>query len=329
MRELGDLIDARGMDSRTLFADAGITLPTATNFYARVSTEQVSRLWEIVVERSGDPSIALKLAPKRPLPSFDAVGYAMLSSPSLLAGLERLSRFLSVVSSAAEAVLQYRGTKVALLFSLDGGTSPIPPQRYEFDLLCFIEFFRWIMNSDLRSTTIEMIHTSAVPAGEYADAFRCPVRFACPSYAIVFDLHEAQAPVPTFNPALVDLHDSFLEECIVRLGPLKCTKRVRELVVRMLPEGEPQRAEVARLQSISERTLQRHLKAEGTSFNQILDDVRREMSCKYLRQRRLDLSEISCLLGFNGQSNFSRAFKRWFEMSPRQYRENLQPAERE
>ena len=327
MRVLRDLFDANGVNANKLFSDSGIYIPNSTDFNVRVPTEAVSRLWELAVEVSGDPGIALKLKPKRPLPSFDALGYAMLSSPSLISGLERFSRYLSVVSSAAESCIEIRGDRIALYFHLHGGTQPIPRQRYEFDMLCLLEFFRWMMNSDLDPVVVELGQPRPANLKPYEKAFACEVDFQAEHYCLLFSMEQALRPVPTFNSELVSLHDSYLNECMGRLKGNSTANLIRERIVHTLPEGEPQRAKIAHALHMSERTLQRHLVAEGTSFSEILDDVRRELSVKYLNQCHLELIDISCLLGFNGQSNFSRAFKRWFNTSPRKYREALNCSE--
>ena len=83
------------------------------------------------------------------------------------------------------------------------------------------------------------------------------------------------------------------------------------------------RADIARLLSVSERTLQRQLQREGATFQQLLDITRQELAESYLRQPDVSLAEASYMLGFAEQSNFTRASKRWFNLSPGQYRAKL------
>jgi len=74
---------------------------------------------------------------------------------------------------------------------------------------------------------------------------------------------------------------------------------------------------------MSERTLHRRLAVEGTSFQRLLDDTRRELARHYLGQREVSLADIAYLLGFTDQSSFFRAARRWFGSSPRDYRIRL------
>jgi AraC-like DNA-binding protein len=74
---------------------------------------------------------------------------------------------------------------------------------------------------------------------------------------------------------------------------------------------------------MSERTLQRRLEEEDTSFVQLLDDTRRELAEQYLGRLNLSLAQAAYLLGFADQSSFFRACRRWFDLSPGQYRSQL------
>ena len=87
--------------------------------------------------------------------------------------------------------------------------------------------------------------------------------------------------------------------------------------------AKPQRPKIATILGMSERTLQRRLAAEGTSFQRLLDDTRRELARHYLDQRNVSLADIAYLLGFSNQCSFFRASRRWFGSSPRDYRIRL------
>ena len=74
---------------------------------------------------------------------------------------------------------------------------------------------------------------------------------------------------------------------------------------------------------MSRRTLVRRLHAEGTSFSQLLDSVRRELGVRWVSVPALSFSEISALLGFSHMQGFHRAFKRWTGQTPQRYRESV------
>jgi AraC-like DNA-binding protein len=93
--------------------------------------------------------------------------------------------------------------------------------------------------------------------------------------------------------------------------------------VQCLPDGEPTRETVATGLHISSRSLQRRLQDEGTTFHDVLDDVRSNLAERYLGNERISLADVANLLGFSDQSSFTRAANRWFGTSPSKKRVSL------
>lgn len=333
VRGVVEALAAAGLDVGALCAEAGIdpglvagansiNVASAANAASAAAcpTEKLSLLWQLAVARSGDPAIALD-APHIIRPAnFEVVGYAMMSSPTLHAALERLIRYLRILSDAATVVLTERGDECRLTLDLFGGGVPIPRQRYEFDLLTFLGFCNWIVGHELRPLAVEFTHAMPVDLRPYDRAFGCAVRFGTPGNSVVFARGDLALPLPTSNPQLAELHDQFAGARIEQLDDAQTRHKARELIVRKLPDGEPLRDEIANALCMAERTLQRRLQDEGTSFHQLLDDTRRELAERYLAQRLVSLAEAAYLLGFAGQGNFTRACKRWFALTPGQYR---------
>ena len=96
--------------------------------------------------------------------------------------------------------------------------------------------------------------------------------------------------------------------------------RVRDSLLSQLPHGAPSKSEVAGRLNMTERTLLRRLKAEGTTFAEVFDKLREELAFQYLRHDDLNLSEIAEVLGFSDYGTFSRAFKRWTGRRPSEVR---------
>ena len=94
-------------------------------------------------------------------------------------------------------------------------------------------------------------------------------------------------------------------------------------VMEELRGGDPSLEHVAKRLGMSPRTLQRKLRLESLSFNDVLDLTRKHFASRYLHERHLQLSEITYLLGFSEQSAFSRAFQRWYGVTPTQYRAGI------
>jgi AraC-like DNA-binding protein len=215
-----------------------------------------------------------------------------------------------------------------MILELFGGGQPVPRQRLEFDLMTFLSFCRWVTNRDLRPLALELRFPPPADPQPYQDAFKCPLRFNAAVNALLFAHADVMAALPTAHPLLAEVHERLASEHLQRLDLAEISSRARAAIIRRLPDGEPRRTEIAGALEMSERTLQRRLEAEGTSFQRLLDDTRRELAQQYLGQTDLSLADATYLLGFGDQSSFFRASKRWFGTSPRHYRIRLIGARR-
>ena len=99
---------------------------------------------------------------------------------------------------------------------------------------------------------------------------------------------------------------------------------VKSTLVEMLPTGQVTEELVANALNMSLRTLQRKLSEEGTTFGAIYQSLRQEMAQQYIHDSQMSMTEIAYLLGFSEQSNFTRAFRRWYGISPSDARQKLE-----
>ena len=91
----------------------------------------------------------------------------------------------------------------------------------------------------------------------------------------------------------------------------------------LMARGEANADAACRALKLSRRTLQRRLKAEKTSFQKVLQEVRAVLAVNYLSDRRLKSLEIAMLLGYSNISTFTTAFKSWYDMPPAEYRQRF------
>ena len=323
VKGIAEMLAAEGLDARALLVAAGIDPAALDAPAARLATEQISRLWELAVERSGNPAIALAQHQVTRPAAFDVVGYTMMSCADLRAAFERLIRYLLILSDALTMTMEEEPGGYRVTFVLFGGERPVPRQRMEFIFVTVIGFCRWICGREVHPLAIELPYSAPADLAPYRTALRCPVAFDAPRNSLLFARADMSAPLPTSNPLLAEMHERFAGDYLRHLDSAQTSYRAREVIIRRLPDGEPRRDEVAGELCMSERTLQRRLEEEATSFVQLLDDTRRELANQYLGRLHLSLAQAAYLLGFADQSSFFRACKRWFDRPPGQYRNQL------
>ena len=121
--------------------------------------------------------------------------------------------------------------------------------------------------------------------------------------------------------ALGDYHQALMKGD--SLDPAKVASQVRRLLISLLPSGKADQELIAARLNRSSSTLQRQLQSEGLTYRSVLEDTRRSLAEDYLKGRKHSHAQIAYLLGFSDQSNFSRAFKRWTRLSPREYQDTM------
>ena len=323
VRSTVDMLAAEGLNVGALLAGAGIDAKTLDAPGARVASDQLSRLWELAAEQSCNPAIGLaQHSIVRPA-SFDVVGYAMMSCADLRAAFERLIRYLLILSDALTMTLTKEHGRYRIAFEMFGGSRPVPRQRVEYIVVTLVGFCRWISGRDVQPLAIELPYPAPADVAPYRAAFHCPVTFGARITSLLFAEADLATALPTSNPRLAELHERFAGDYLRHFDHAQTSHRAREVIIRRLPDGEPRRNEVAGALHMSERTLQRRLEQEATSFLQLLDDTRRELAEQYLGRLHLSLGQAAYLLGFADQTSFFRACKRWFDLSPGQYRSQL------
>jgi AraC-like DNA-binding protein len=323
VRGITEMLAAEGMDPAPLLAEAEIDPAALADPDGRIDTERVSRLWEAAAARSSNPALGLAQHQVVRPASFDVVGYTMMSCADLRGAFERLVRYLRILSDAMTILLDDEDGRLRVRFELSGGARPVPRQRMEFILVTLLTFCRWVCGRPIAPVAVEIPYPPPSDPGPYHATFGCPVVFDAPSSTMSFALSDVGQPLPTANPTLAALHERFAGEYLERFADAPVSHRAREAIIRRLPDGEPRRDQVARALCMSERTLQRRLEAEATSFHQLLDDTRRALAERHLGRLHLSLAEAAFLLGFADQSSFVRACKRWFGVPPGQYRSQL------
>ena len=323
VKGIAEMLTAEGMDTRGLLVAAGIDPAALDAPGARLSTEKISRLWELAVERSGNPALGLAQHQVVRPASFDVVGYTMLSSTNLRGAFERLVRYLLILSDALAMTISDQREGCLITFELFGGGKPVPRQRIEFIFSTVIGFCRWISSREVYPVAVELAYPVPADLAPYRATFRGKINFDAPRNSMTFAATDMAAPLPASNPTLAELHERFAGEYLRHFDHAKTSYRAREVIIRRLPDGEPRRDEVASELAMSERTLQRRLEEEATSFIQLLDDTRRELAEQYLGRLHLTLAQAAYMLGFADQSSFFRACRRWFDLSPGQYRSQL------
>ena len=153
---------------------------------ARLQTEHLSHLWELAVERSGNPALALAQHQVARPANFDVVGYTMMSCADLRGAFERLIRYMLILSDALTMTISEEAGAERITFVLFGGDRPIPRQRIEFISVSVISFCRWIRRRGVSPRAVDFPIPRHHTGRFAATLFCCSVSFDAPRHSILF-----------------------------------------------------------------------------------------------------------------------------------------------
>lgn len=314
-------LESQGIDSREAFRAAGVPPGITNDPLDRLTGQQVGVLMRAGEEATGNPYFGLTVANFLQASHFHALGYALLASKTLREFCLRLSRHLALVSQSADLRVEQERSEVTLHLSHRVYTRS---SHEDFFWAFVLRFMRLLHRPSLAPLRVGF-HRRCPPEGPgpYVACFRVMPAFEQPAMSMSFLGADMDAPLTGACPELAQVNDRIVVEYMARIHNADPAARVRAKIGELLAGGDCSRARVARELCISEATLQLRLKQQGTTFQDLLDEIRRDLSAAYLAQRKLSITEITYLTGFGDTSNFTRAFKRWTGMSPSAYRESL------
>jgi AraC-like DNA-binding protein len=313
-------VERQGFDAapiRTLRGMAELTDPDM-----RVPEASVEEAWQLATTLTNDHAIGVHMVEALPRGALDLVEFAFRSSASLASALERLVRYGRVVSDRVAARVDTSGKALLLAFD-DVGITALHPGRAEFALAAALKLARDSTGHEIIPEQVCFAHSAAANTSEHRRFFRSPVRFDAGSTAMILSSTDAARPLLGADEALSSVVRRRLEKALVErdlheAGPF--SGRVRRLMVEHLGGTSLKPSNVARALSVSGRTLSRRLADEGTSFRNILDDVRREFACALLQDRTLSVADIAFFLQYAEPAAFHRAFRRWMGQAPGDFR---------
>ena len=266
--------------------------------------------------------------------AFHTLSYAMLSSNNLTEALNTLVCYQRLLSNTSQLSVQEGDNK--LIFEMKIPEFELTNKKVlPFNIL--LSFLSVLMNIarqllSQRFNPDKLIINYAKPEHDTQyinDFFACDIEFS-PTNAVTsltFDLTLANKKQMGSSSLIAHTYEKMLDEAMVRLSKTDLVYTVKCKIVEKLSSGTPSQQEIAAQIGMSLRNLQRKLHDQDTSYKEILDNLRKKLALDYMSQKHISLNEISYLTGYNCTGNFHRAFKRWTNTSPGEYRNKLKNIE--
>ncbi len=315
---------AEGVNIEQLISNFRLSTETLTSPVARISIPRYMRLGHAAIAQTGNRALGLRMgALTRPVDTGIA-GLAGQCAPTVGAALSTLVRYSTLSSQNSRGAPSVRARERQVLFY---SIRPYNAFNYfvvDSVLAAWTQFIRTITN---RYEVLERVTIEYPSIGQddlFESWFRCPVHFGAEENSITVKPEPwAQAPL-TAQPAT---YEQLVEICERELQQIRrgwtTADRVRHLLPPLFRGESPGLDIVATKLGVAPWTLQRQLSAEGTRFRELVDDTRKQLATEYIRETDTSLAEIAWLLGFANPAAFHKAYKRWFDISPGEHRQQL------
>lgn len=308
---------------------AGLSAQVLERPDAIIPLSQYIDLLEITAARS-QPDLGLRmglgLVKETPGTSLlGGFGHAARSAASVRALLDFASRYMVVHAQANELSWQVRGNLLEMCYRVTDPSIVESRQDTEYALAILFTRLNEYTAGRFAPVRVDFVHPQPADIRLHRQAFKCPVRFDQPVNALVWPAAMLDEPLVTSDPRLFQaLLPGLEEERKRRLADTDLAVRISLAIEADLKGGKVGLEEVASQLHMSKRTLQRRLSELKVEFNELVEEVRQARAIDLVRHSSLSLTEIAMRLGYNEASSFTRAFRRWTELTPREYRQQYQ-----
>ncbi|MBU3917886.1 AraC family transcriptional regulator, partial [bacterium] len=281
-----------------------------------IPLRQFLKLWEMGIEISGNPALAIHLTQLHSQKMMHFVVHLAISSDNMLSAYNHWSNYAKFVCKVDRIDIRNENDHIIIRYV---NTSPEHqniwiPEHY---LSLALEYGRIFTEKDFNPLEVRFQHPAPADLKPYQSFFRSPILFDQKESAMVFHKGMPDLKLTTHNPSLQAILKKHAEASLGNVSetdPFQA--KVRELIVKLLPEGGLCIEAVSDAMNLGRSTLHRRLKQEGTTYTDVLEQVRKDLSQHYLRQG-FSCNQIANLLGFSESSTFNHAYKRWFGRSPK------------
>ena len=314
-------LKSAGVPVAPLLRRLGLTPELIDEPEERLSVRSQIALLDEAAKALKDDCLGFTLARDFDLREIGLLYYVMASSQSLGEALKRLARYSKVTNEAL--VFGYReGNELIVSLSYSGVTRHSDRHQIEFCMFAAIRICRVLTGQNLVPQHFWISHHRSGANSEMARFVGTTVQFGADTDEFALNANARELPLIHADTYLNDLLLKYCEAALAdrRGDTSQLRTRVENAISSLLPHGRVVVDDVARSLGMSKRTLARKLSDEGLNFTEILQQLRRDLALRYLDDRKLHVSKIAWLLGFNEVSAFTHTFKRWTGKTPSQMR---------
>jgi AraC-like DNA-binding protein len=315
-----------GVETDALLARSGLEKSIFSDKEGFVSMDKFIKFYHAVLELSNNPHFGLHHGEMFQFTSIGILGLVMINASNGREIYEKFMKFQDILGGDLHFKTEENETRFKIKVELDKGRDPL------IDLHCIssilvknLKGVQLCVTDSLRPLEVKLSFPKPNDVSEYKRVFGIDALFNQSENSITFSRSILDAENPLADSTYANQFEALAESILSKLEnqELFATK-VSRLILNQIDESELTIESIADKLALSVRNLQRKLSDEGTSFQQLLNEMRKTVAIKYLNDGHMAISEISYVLGFSEPSAFHRSFKRWTGETPQSYRKSFQ-----
>ena len=322
-RGLMDLAVAKGASRAELSARSGIAVADLEDVDRRIPFAKYVALMHAGQTLANDPALALHYGETNDMSDISVVGLIAYACETMLEGMQQLNRYGRLVVEFDGPHDRFKiAHKDGGLWAVDNRENPnLFPELTESTFARMICAPRRFGVTQI-AKAVHVTHPAPAYRAEYERIYGAPVTFDADWNAVQLDEKWMTYKIALQPRYVFGILGEHADALLKSLEDSKSTRgRVESLLMPILHKGDANMDAIAGKMGLSRQTLFRQLKAEGTTFEKGLDELRHQLALQYLRGRKASVNETAYLVGFSEPAAFSRAFKRWTGTSPREMRQ--------
>lgn len=293
-------------------------LATPDNF---IPYAKYRHLLAAAVEATGCERFGLLVSKQLGPQSLGVVGFSMQQSYDFGSALEVLARFFHLHDQHGTITVDIVEDSLRTSHHIPDMEVPGSIQAIDVSAAAGHNLFNTLLGKNIRALRYEFPYPRPTDISAYTFLDAQELVFDAQSLRIVIDSKYLKEPIAHHDPNMASLLGEYMKSLDNRVDEVIVGK-VKVIVQDMLCTGECTLEAVAELFQVTPRTLQNKLKQAHTSFQIIMEEVRKELALHYLRTSQMDLTKIALLIGYSDSSAFSRSFRRWYNKTPSKWRKS-------
>lgn len=320
LKVIFDALDMRGVDIKRLREAAQISEALMNSPDDFINVGQYQKLMTLAKKETQDPALGLYLGKFFEVGTHGVLAYAALGMPTVWECLKLGEKFARVRSPMLNVKLSFDQDEAVISFDTNCFVGEVYQIVIEGGICSYYAILNIVFEEQVPKAKISVRYPKPARNDEYEQMFSEEIVFNCDKNEIRLPRQAVEKPLLTANPFLAEEVDRQFEELLKSVEEESLIEQVKQLLKSSMG-FIPSQESIASKLNMSTRSLRRKLKESETSFQVLLNEVRRELAIQYLRDTEWGIEEIAYLLGFSSAPHFSHAFKKWTGSAPKYYRE--------